>query len=66
LIHRLPDDYLEIVTEAKVPTEVRSQIGFSYDGSGKATGFSIFINCEKQKSKLLADKLTRSILPIHD
>lgn len=66
LIHRLPDDYLEVVTEAKVPTEAWSQIGFSYDGSGKATGVSIFINGEKQKSKSLTDKLTRSILPIHD
>jgi len=66
LIHRLPDDYLEVVTDAKVPTEAWSQIGFSYDGSGKATGVSIFINGEKQKSKPLADKLTRSILPIHE
>ncbi len=66
LIHRLPDDYLEVVTEDSVPFDTWTQLGFSYDGSGKASGVSLFINGKNQKVKSLNDKLTRSILPIHE
>ncbi|MEN2281869.1 DUF1553 domain-containing protein [Algoriphagus sp. SE2] len=66
LIHRLPDDYIEVVTTKAVVADIWSQIGFSYDGSGSAEGVSLFVNGEEQKIKVEADKLTRSILPIEE
>jgi len=66
LIHRLPDDYIEVVTTNAVAFDRWSQVGFTYDGSGKAEGVSLFINGEQQKIKIEADKLTRSILPIEE
>lgn len=66
LIHRLPDDFIEVTTQEKVLFEDWSQVGFTYDGTGKASGISIFINGERQKLAILSDKLTRSILPIHE
>lgn len=66
LIHRLPDDYIEVVTTREVAFDLWSQIGFTYDGSGKAAGVELFLNGEKQEVIILSDKLTRSILPIHE
>lgn len=66
LIHRLPDDYIEVVTTNTVAFDLWSQVGFTYDGSGKAEGVSLFINGEQQKLKIESDKLTRSILPIEE
>jgi hypothetical protein len=65
MIHRLPDDYLEVVTEKSVPFEKWTQVAFTYDGSQKAGGISIFINGQKQKTKTLSDELTRSIRSIN-
>ncbi len=66
LIHRLPDDYIEVVTSNPVSSDLWSQVGFTYDGSGGANGVSLFINGEEQKIKIESDKLTRSILPIEE
>jgi hypothetical protein len=66
LIHRLPDDYIEVVTTSAVGVDRWSQVGFTYDGSGKAAGVALFINGEKQKIEIGSDKLTRSILPIEE
>lgn len=66
LIHRLPDDYIEVVTTNAVAFDFWSQVGFAYDGSGKAEGVTLFINGEAQKVKIESDKLTRSILPIEE
>lgn len=66
LIHRLPDDYIEVASTSEVAFDVWSQVGFAYDGSGKAAGVSLFLNGEKQEVKVLSDELSRSILPIHE
>ncbi|WP_296699628.1 DUF1553 domain-containing protein [Algoriphagus sp.] len=66
LIHRLPDDYIEVITTEQIVPAQWSQVGFTYDGSGQAAGVSLFVNGKKQVIKILTDKLTRSILPIHD
>ncbi|TDQ17526.1 cytochrome c [Algoriphagus boseongensis] len=64
LIHRLPDEYIEVITETSVPQEKWTQVGFTYDGSLKAEGVIIFINGQAQKTKTSFNDLARSILPI--
>ncbi|MBN7815000.1 DUF1553 domain-containing protein [Algoriphagus pacificus] len=66
LIHRLPDDYIEVASTNEVATDQWSQVAFTYDGTGKAKGVSLYLNGEKLQTITLADKLTRSILPIHE
>ncbi|MCS5490558.1 DUF1553 domain-containing protein [Algoriphagus limi] len=66
LIHRLPDDYIEVTTKSQVEFDRWSQVGFTYDGTGMASGISIFIDGGKQELSILSDKLSRSILPIHE
>jgi len=61
-IHRLPDDYLGSSTDGKC-LKAWSTIGFTYDGSGKATGFQ-FLSMRKAKIKNFAISELRSILPI--
>ncbi len=65
LIHRLPDDYIEVITDRTVPFSQWTQIGFTYDGSQRAKGVSIFVNGKQQSIKILSDKLSRSIRPFH-
>jgi len=66
LIHRLPDDFLEVITNEVIPVDQWTQVGFTYDGSQKAIGVSIFANGKKLATQILSDRLTRSIKPIHD
>ncbi len=66
LIHRMPDDFIEIKTEKKVLDDVWTQVGFTYDGSQKANGLAIYINGKKELTKVVKDQLTRSIKPFHE
>jgi len=65
LIHRLPDDFLELKTKFSVPYNEWTHVGFTYNGNQKASGVSIYINGKKQPTRILNDRLTRSIKPIH-
>lgn len=65
LIHRLPDNYIEVVTDKTVKLDEWTQVAFTYSGMGDATGIELYINGESQKSRVLADKLTRSIKPFN-
>lgn len=47
LIHRLPDDFIEVITNDVVPVNQWAQVGFTYDGSQKANGISIYMNGKK-------------------
>ncbi len=64
-IHRLPDDFLEVTTEKTIPFSQWTQVGFTYNGSQKAAGVSIYINGKKEVTRILSDRLTRTIKPIH-
>ncbi len=63
LIHRLPDNYLEVRTETSVALDEWSQVAFTYAGMGKGDDVIIYINGEAQRAKVLTDKLTRTIKP---
>lgn len=66
IIHRIPDDYLEVSTKAVITKGEWSQVGFTYDGSGKASGVTLFINGENTSTVVLKDQLKRSIIPIRE
>ena len=65
LIHRLPDDFIEVITKEVIPADQWTQVGFTYDGRQQANGISIFMNGEKLATQILSDHLTRSIKPIN-
>jgi len=65
LIHRLPDDFIEVITKETVPVNQWAQVGFTYDGSQKAKGVSIYLNGRMLETKILSDQLKRSIKSIH-
>lgn len=67
MTYRMPDNYLEASTrEVIISTDEWSQVGFTYDGSGKADGIRFFVNGRPAPSVPVADRLTRSIHPLHD
>jgi len=66
LIHRLPDDYIEVVAPIGIEGNCWYHVGMSYDGSGSASGIKLFINGQPKKTRTLHDQLSRSILPVSD
>ncbi|MEZ4851830.1 MAG: DUF1553 domain-containing protein [Bacteroidia bacterium] len=64
LIHALPHDVIQVVTEESIPSREWSHLAFSYDGSGKSSGISLFLNGKKAPSFVKYDRLYRSIYPI--
>jgi len=64
LIHRLPDDFLELISEEKIPFDQWTQVGFTYSGNQKASGISMYVNGKKQLTRIISDRLARSIKPI--
>ncbi len=64
LIHALPHDHLVVRSTNQIPVKKWSHLAFTYDGSGKAGGVSIFIDGIKQKTAVDRDQLQRSIYPI--
>jgi hypothetical protein len=65
LIHRLPDNYIQVVTESEVVLDEWSQVAFTYEGLGKAGDISLYINGEAQKINVLTDQLSRTIKPFN-
>ncbi|MCA6073750.1 DUF1553 domain-containing protein [Fulvivirga sedimenti] len=64
LIHRLPDDFIHVVSEETVTPDQWHQIGFTYDGKQSADGVSIYLNGKKVAMKLKEDRLKRSMKPV--
>ena len=62
LIHNWPNDALHVQTEKDLPFDVFTHVAFTYDGSGKAAGITIYVNGEPVKTKVLKDKLPGSII----
>ena len=64
LIHRLPDDYIEVMVPQPVSGNKWEHIGITYDGSGNADGIDLYINGKKKDKVVVFDHLTRSTLPV--
>ena len=61
LIHRMPDNYIEVVSESAVSFDEWSQVAFSYSGTGRASDITLYQNGIPLKTFVLKDELTRSI-----
>lgn len=61
LIHFWPGNAMRIVSKEKLEVNRWSQIGFTYDGSSKASGMRLFIDGELADVDVVRDKLTKHI-----
>lgn len=66
LIHRLPDEVISVRSQRPVKANEWQQVGFTYDGSKRANGISIFIDGLKVPMHTNFDQLKRSIIPVSD
>lgn len=64
LIHSLPHNYIHVKSKDSLKTNEWRHVAFSYDGSGKAQGLSLFIDGKKAKSEIGYDNLYKSIKTI--
>lgn len=64
LIHSLPHNYIHIKSKDSVKTNEWRHVAFSYDGSGKAQGLSLFIDGKRAESEVGYDNLYKSIKTI--
>ena len=64
LIHSFPHNYIHLRTKAEIPTNTWKHVAFSYDGSGKASGLSLFIDGQNAPSTIEFDQLYKSIYPV--
>ena len=61
LIHRLPEDAIEIRTKERV-LSAWHHLSVNYDGSGKAAGLKLFMDGKALDVEIVRDQLTGSIL----
>ncbi|MEX2235292.1 MAG: DUF1553 domain-containing protein [Cyclobacteriaceae bacterium] len=64
LIHSLPHNYIH-VAGGGIRLNTWTHVAFTYDGSGKASGLSLFVNGKKTKPTIHYDRLYKSIKSIH-
>lgn len=63
-----PDQYpegllaMEVRSRASVPAGSWQHVAFSYDGSGKASGVTLYIGARPQDAKIVADNLQRNTI----
>ncbi|MCL7763961.1 DUF1553 domain-containing protein [Polaribacter sp. Z014] len=62
LAHVYPDNAIVVETLNEVPKEKWVQLTFTYDGSSKANGVSIYVDGEKQQTKTEFDNLYKDIV----
>ncbi len=57
LVHNMYTKYLEVVTQASIPSNQWRHVFATYDGSGKASGVKLYINGEQQSIEIKMDSL---------
>ena len=65
LINCLPHNYVH-VSATSIPQHKWTHVAFTYDGSGKASGISLYVNGSKQETDVHFDRLYKSIKTIHN
>jgi hypothetical protein len=58
LIHRWPDNSLQVVTKSEVPLNQWTHVFMTYDGSSKAEGLKLYINGQVQNVEVKQNRLT--------
>ncbi len=67
LIHNMNDEYIQVTTTTRIPGGVWKTVYASYDGSGKASGITIFFDGNPQPAYIQQDSLhEKSILNGND
>jgi len=61
MAHSLPAILLQVRTPEPMPIDQWKHLTFTYDGSGKAEGVSIYMDGEKVKADVIFDKLSQGI-----
>src|SRR5687767_9203041 len=64
LIHSLPHNYFH-VSGGGIPLNTWTHVAFTYDGSGKASGITLYINGRQTPQVIHYDRLYKSIKTIH-
>ncbi len=64
IVHSLSHNYLHIVGRDVVTTDAWNHLFFTYNGSGEASGLSIFVNGESIDFDTLFNHLYKNILPV--
>lgn len=65
LTNALPHNYIEVSTEEALPLHEWSHFMFTYDGSGRASGLSLYLNGKPARVTVVFDNLYKSILPVN-
>ena len=63
LAHLPPDDRIEVRTQDSLRVGEWYQVGFTYDGTGLASGVSLYVDGDMASVEVLTDGLTASIYP---
>ena len=63
LIHCLPHNYLHVRTLDSIEVNQWQHVAFTYDGSGHAEGFRLYIDGEASETLVEFDQLYKSIFP---
>ena len=67
LIHHQNNERVDVQTKQTVPSEVWTHVFATYDGSGKAAGFTLFVDGVREDVEVVRDSLAnRSILNGND
>ena len=62
LIHSWADNAIKIQSEAKMQNKKWHHVFATYDGSGKAAGFKLYLDGKEVKFKVLNDNLTKTTI----
>ena len=65
LTHALPHNYIQVTTAEEIPLKEWSHFMFTYDGSGKASGLSVFLDGKPARVTVDFDNLYKSIIPVN-
>ena len=67
LIHSLPHNYIHVSSSSSsIPLHQWTQVAFTYDGSGKASGVHLYVNGSEVSATIQYDRLYKSIKTIHN
>ncbi|GAB3029250.1 DUF1553 domain-containing protein [Spirosoma pulveris] len=60
--HVWPANAIDVETVEKVPVHQWFQVAFTYDGTGRASGISLYLNGRPLRTKVIADNLIHSMV----
>jgi hypothetical protein len=64
LTHALPHNYIQVTTAKAIPVRKWSHFMFTYDGSAKAAGLTLYIDGMAVEKRVDFDNLYKSIIPV--